>query len=253
MTPDELDELDHNNHNAHDDWCLTTASKTHICIWKAYLDYQAQQGALVELEDIPLITPSKFQEFGCRIFPKHCVSGSIPDPAGKHKLLKSTPSENFKKGIKQDPFLFPILKKDTAFDDWKRATIAQANVQDCGNAFDPDCSPVGNDMMELFHLQQVYVCAVFMQSLQTDKECELVCLHAVDSNAQTVFKALVAFHTTATVGSNKMTELLQCITTAHLGDGNWNGPTHGSSSIAENRCGATTGMPNPDKASINPL
>ena len=68
--------------------------------------------------------------------------------------------------------------------------------------------------------------SVFIIALQSDKGRELTRIHSDSLDAQSVFRELVQFYTTATLGRDKQIEILKYITSTKLGDGTWNGSTH---------------------------
>jgi hypothetical protein len=81
---------------------------------------------------------------------------------------------------------FPTLKQDKQWDNWNRATIAQAQAQDVENILDPQYSPNDLTAIALFQEQQKYMYAVFERHLQTDKGKALVRAHHSTSNAQCI-------------------------------------------------------------------
>ncbi len=96
----------------------------------------------------------------------------------------------FKKGIKRDMSYFPTLKQDKQWDNWNRATLAQAQAQDVSNVLNPKYSPTDPTAIALFHEQQKYMYAAFERHLQTDKGKALVRSHHGTSNAQAIYKEL---------------------------------------------------------------
>jgi hypothetical protein len=75
---------------------------------------------------------------------------------------------DFKKGIKQDPSLFPSLKHIDNWPTFKCETMAQAFAQDVVNIFNPKYKPRGSEEKDLFTLQLYYVYAIFCSNLKTD-------------------------------------------------------------------------------------
>ena len=206
---------------------LSNASKSHLRVWKAFIHYRSANGDPVHLYNIVKIDPQEFTHFRQTIFPDAYTNGPIPPgPADKYKPTASTPADSFRKGIKRDPSLFTELKKDIAFNNWRRDTIATARSQGCSNVLDPSYKPITGEQKELFQLQNEYMYSVFIKTLLTDKGRELVRLHESDFNAQAIFSALIQFYTSNVVGQDKQTQLLTYLTSTRLGDGTWNGTTH---------------------------
>jgi hypothetical protein len=81
---------------------------------------------------------------------------------------------DFKKGIKQDPSLFPSLKHIDNWHTFKHETMAQIFAQDIVNIFNPMYKPRGSEEKDLFTLQLYYVYAIFCSNLKTDFGRKLV-------------------------------------------------------------------------------
>ena len=225
LTDKEVDEL--YRYSGGKSILLTNASKSHLRVWGAYCYHRLRENNPITLPKVKEILPDEFNHFRRMVYPLQYTNGPIPpSPADKYKVLKSTEAENFKKGIKRDPSVFPELKKDQAFNNWKLQTTALARSQGCADVLDPDYTPSNSEQTELFQLQQEYMYSVFIRTLQTDKGRELIRSHETDFNAQSIYASLLQFYTTNVVGQDNQTKLLKYITTSRLGDGNWNGPTH---------------------------
>jgi hypothetical protein len=91
------------------------------------------------------------------------MNTSLPRVARSRDLVA-----DFKKGIKQDPSLFPSLKHIDNWPTFKRETMAQAFAQDVVNIFNPKYKPRGSEEKDLFTLQLYYVYAIFCSNLKTD-------------------------------------------------------------------------------------
>ena len=206
---------------------LSNASKSHLCVWKAFVHNRSNNGLPVYLENIPKGTPQEFIHFRLHVFPDAYTDGPIlTGPADKWKSTVPTAADSFQKGIKRDPALFTELKQDIAFNSWRRDTLATARSQGCSDVLDPSFQPLTRTQKELFHIQNEYMYSVFIKTLLTDKGRELICLHESDFNAQAIFSALITFYTSNVVGQDKQSQLLSYLTTTRLGNGTWNGTTH---------------------------
>ena len=144
-----------------------------------------------------------------------------------HQMGLYTPVENFRKGIKRDPTLFPSLKDERFNDTWHRSFLAQARAQNVQNVLDPDYVPADSAEEALFNEQQRYVYAVFESKLLTDMGKKYVRDHEDDSDAQAVYRKLTLHHTKSTKASMDSANLLSYITSARLGSGEWKGSTAG--------------------------
>jgi hypothetical protein len=86
---------------------------------------------------------------------------------------------DFKKGIKQDPSLFPSLKHMDNWPTFKRETMAQAFAQDIVNVFNLK-----------YKLQLYYIYEIFCSNLKTDFGQKLVRDYESSQNAQAIWKEL---------------------------------------------------------------
>jgi hypothetical protein len=77
-------------------------------------------------------------------------------------------NSDFKKGIKQDPSLFPSLKHIDNWPTFKHETMAQAFAQDIVKVFNPKYKPRGSEEKDLSTLQLYYIYAIFCSNLKTD-------------------------------------------------------------------------------------
>ena len=98
----------------------SNASKSHLCVWKAFIHYRSTNGKPVHLYNITSINLQEFTHFRQLIFPDAYTNGPIPPgPTDKWKSTATTPADSFRKGIKWDPSLFTELKRDIAFNNWR--------------------------------------------------------------------------------------------------------------------------------------
>jgi len=84
---------------------------------------------------------------------------------------------DFCHGIKRDITHFTPLKDDGAWDNWERATTAQARAQDVADVLNPAYTPGNAEEAALFEEKQKYMFAVFEKTLLTDKGKALVCAY----------------------------------------------------------------------------
>jgi len=80
------------------------------------------------------------------------------------------PLTEFKKGIKRDPSLFPILKDEKQWDTWRHSTVALACAQDMVEVLNPAYHPSDAEQTLLFTEKQKYMYAVFERTLLTDQD-----------------------------------------------------------------------------------
>lgn len=87
---------------------------------------------------------------------------TVPSFASANRPTSSrSPAEEFRRGIKRDPTLFPVLKDEKQWDTWKRNTLAQAHAQNIQLVFDKNYVPPTQEDKDLFKEQQKYVYSIF--------------------------------------------------------------------------------------------
>ena len=104
-------------------------------------------------------------------------------------LLRSA-VDDFRKGIKHDPSLFPTFKTGDVFEPWQRQIITQARAQNVDQVLDSTYTAVLGPDPALFKEQQRYMYAVFEHTVQTQKIKALVRAHQKEGDAQSVYKEL---------------------------------------------------------------
>ena len=145
---------------------------------------------------------------------------SESDDLAKRELV------NFKKGIKRDASVYPILKEQTQWDSWDRSVLAQARAHDIVEVFDLDYSPSSDDEMLLFEQKQIFAYSILNRCVLTDYGKTFVRDHHKDSDAQEVYRKLVAHAKTSTSASLVTDKLVKYLVTANL-DSSWRGTTVG--------------------------
>ena len=155
-------------------------------------------------------------------------------PVNPNMVPRTNPGTNddqanlatYRKGVKRDPSLFPVLKDLRQFDNWNRAMIAQAKAQDVSEVFDRHYVPANADQTALFTLKQRYVFAVLVVKLVADESKALVRQYEVDADAQSIYRDLHEI-ATSSVGANiEADELLEFLSCKKL-DHTWKGSTIG--------------------------
>jgi hypothetical protein len=127
----------------------------------------------------------------------------------------------FRKGIKRDASLFPVIKQDTEWDSWNRSIVSIARTQNIDQVLDSDYRPVLVDEVSLFEEKQKYMYAVFERTMQTDKGKAIVRSHEATFDAQKVYKEMHHYCVSSTRALLNSSTLLAYITSAKLGDGAW--------------------------------
>ncbi len=123
-----------------------------------------------------------------------------------------TPADLFKRGIKRDPSLFPILKDERFNDSWHRSFKTQARAQDLMNVLDPKYKPQNQEDKLLFDKQQAFMYAVLEATVKTDRGKAIVHDYEDTYDAQAVYKELSEHHLTSTKAQMDSSTILSYIT-----------------------------------------
>jgi len=202
---------------------------------KVFLDYHVHRnstGNPIADADWTTITQADFDEF--HMSPDYAVTrgnGNIPPPppvpAAPATMLRYTPAELFRRGIKRDPTVFPTLKDEKYNDLWHRSFANQARAQDVAEVLDDTYTPTTREATELFDEKQKYVYAILESKVLTDRGKAIVRGHENDYDAQKVYKKLKEHHLKSTKAMIDSSDILSYITAARLGSGEWKGSTEG--------------------------
>ena len=151
-------------------------------------------------------------------------SNTSPTIAAKSKY---TPAENWEKGIKRDPNLFPIIKRDADWKDFSDKMILEAKSQLTYDVLDPTFKPSNQDEIALFVLKQNYMMSVFKTHILTDQGKSIIANYTATGKAQQVWKELEIYHKQSTQAENVCEILLNYIVTSRIDDGTWTGTAQG--------------------------
>jgi hypothetical protein len=100
--------------------------------------------------------------------------------------------------------------------------VVQAKAHGVYEVFDPTYNPQTPVEIELFELKQIFVFSVFNRVCLTDQGKGYVRKYALNSDAQKVFRDMIAFAMTSTAASNEKQELTVLLTTIRY-DQTWKG------------------------------
>ena len=138
----------------------------------------------------------------------------------------TAPDVLFKKGIRRDPLLFPVLKDLKYYLVWHREFVGQCHAQDLSNIINANYKPNTPSEVALFRLQQDFMYTVFQRVLTTDDTKRIVRRHEATRNAQEIFADLVKYTNDSPDADILVTELVSQLTGDRL-DGRWTGTTKG--------------------------
>jgi hypothetical protein len=188
--------------------------------WQGFIAHRIAIGNELRVEDYTSVTIEEYEDYIYKVFMAKAIVNIPSIPSTTH-VASTTPAELFRKGIKRDAAVYPVLKQDSQFDTWNRATLAYAKAQDCSNVFDPSYIPLGRDNVDLFELQNGFIYSIFVSNLQTDVGRKLVRNH---TDAQLIYRELVAYYEKSNRASLDGAQLLEYVTSVRLDD-NWRGTT----------------------------
>ena len=160
------------------------------------------------------------------------IQGQPPQPPQFSSASSTRPStytlaEAWRKGIKRDPTLFPVLKDERLNDTWHRSFTNQARAQGLMNVLDPGYKPQSQDERDVFAHQQAWMYAVLDSTVKTDRGKAIVRKYEATYDAQRAYKELREHHLTSTKALIDSSTILEYITSARLGTGQWKGTTEG--------------------------
>ena len=133
------------------------------------------------------------------------------------------PASLFKKGIKRDATVHPVLKHCKDWDSWHRAFYSTARAQGVSNVLDSSYSPSIKEDKDLFKEQQKFMYSVLERCLQSDPGKEAVRSEFATADAQKVFAVVQTHYESSTKSAIDASDLLSYITTANVSDGSWKG------------------------------
>ena len=240
LTENVIDSLKYKNKDNKDE--LTPIRVADKMLLKCLLHFvinSDMEGHRIEGEGWNAITQEAFDTF--RINPTYMarlttsaysmpaapVTKPPPPPPPVTKAPTYTPAELFRRGIKRDPNLFPTLKDEKFNDNWHRSFVNQARAQDVSQVIDPLYVPMDETEAELFIEKQKYVYAILEAKVLTDRGKAIVREYDANFDAQQVYQKLTEHHLRSTKAMIESSNILSYITSARLGNGEWNGTTEG--------------------------
>jgi hypothetical protein len=149
-------------------------------------------------------------------------------PANPNAVMLSTQTElaTFRKGIKRDASLFPVMNQDSLWDSWNRSIVSIARAQAVEQVLDSTYVPVLLEEIVLFNEKQKYLYSVFERTLQSDKGKAIVRSHEDKFDAQKVYKEMYDYCNRSTRAQLKSSTLLSYITSVRLDNGSWKSGMH---------------------------
>jgi len=179
-------------------------------------------------QDWMAITGDQFKIYAVQVWKNDSnTSNSTPTSRSPSSASQGPLSKAalFKKGIKRDPTLFPVLKCDNNFDIWRRSMETQARAQAVFEPLDPNYKPSNAEDIELFTEQNIYKAAVFEKNVQTSMGRSIFRTYNDTSDAQSMYRDLLDHALRSTGATIDASKLLTYLTTIRLGDGKWKGTT----------------------------
>jgi hypothetical protein len=209
-------------------------------LYRTYVYHQHGKDASYDGTDV---TKDEFEKFSSSNECIRLMTLSQPYqtvPANPNAVMSSTQTElaTFRKGIKRDASLFPVMNQDSQWDSWNRSIVSIARAQAVEQVLDSTYVPVLLEEIALFNEKQKYLYSVFERTLQSDKGKAIVRSHEDKFDAQKVYKEMYDYCNSSTRAQLESSTLLSYITSIHLGDGSWKSGMHKSYSIGRNKCGS---------------
>ncbi len=129
----------------------------------------------------------------------------------------STSLQQWDKGIKRDPSLFPKLKNNYQWNGFRLQFTAVAKAQRVDKVLDPTYSPApGTEEEALLYRMKEFIYSILLTNIETTKGEAIVKQHEDDMDAQEVWKLLVAHYTDSIAASKRADVLFATITTSRM-------------------------------------
>ena len=200
---------------------LQAGLKIPLTNFMAWMTYRKSNNLPTQSDAISQLTNDDYEKFRTSpAFIAFRTDSSTPKPPVP--LLRSA-VDDFRKGIKRDPSLFPTFKTGDVFEPWQRQIITQARAQNVDQVLDSTYTAVLGPDLALFKEQQRYMYAVFERTVQTQKGKAIVRAHHKEGDAQSVYKELCATYKESTKAILDSQELFEYIISLKLRD--WKGQT----------------------------
>jgi len=230
MDKDEIDNLHY-----FEDSDTSKTSPIPIIIWqKSRLRQLIDYNTYMKVDqNTPINSPEDWLSFDVLAFREYTVtvwnkSTNRTPPTGNSTATATASSSKvlaFKKGIKRDPTLFPVLKTDSNFDPWRRSTETQARAQGVYEPLDSTYKPTTAEDKELFSEKQIYLTSVFEKTIKTSMGQSLFREYQPVFDAQSIYKGLCDHALNSTGADIDASDILTYLSTIKLGVGKWKGST----------------------------
>jgi hypothetical protein len=127
----------------------------------------------------------------------------------------------FKRGIKREHSVYPVLKDELWNDIWHRSLANQARAQDVHDVLDPTYVPSTPSEVDLFQEKNKFLYAVLESKVETAKGKASMRKHESAFDAKKAYDELQEHHLKSTKASLTSIKILGYITSAKIGDGSW--------------------------------
>jgi hypothetical protein len=228
LTNEIIDDLQYDT-DTEKDIRVTAGDKGLLKAFLDYISYRHRNGNPIE-DNWTDITVEEFDTF--RVDPEYIgrdrtpAFALFPHTATNGQDKKPTPAEIFKRNIKRDPSLFPVLNDEAYNDSWHRAFVIQASAQGIEDVIDPNYVPTSEDQSELFKEKQKYAFSVLSTKVLTDEGKLIVRDHETTFDAQAAYKQLLQHHRKSAAARLESAATLSYITSAKYD------PSTGKSALA---------------------
>ena len=173
----------------------------------------------------PLVIDDFFQSAQPTVATPNSPAARSPPPVPQPNYRTPNLQDQFMKGIKRDPSLFPTLKDEKFHDSWHRSFENQMHAQGLHQVIDPNYNPTTPDEQAVFGLMQTFMYAVLEAKVFTTKGKEIVRQFELTRDARGTYKALLKHHRSSTASTIAARDIMAFLTTSTVGDGRVKGTT----------------------------
>ena len=222
MSEEEIEGLEYTPDGAHANTKptkLIRSLKTQICKFVGWFWVRDKAGS--PIEDFLSLTPEEFVEYSLE--PKHQkVNNPNNRPATLAPPGQCLPLDllaESRRGVKQDPTIFEMIKDIKQWDAWKRTFMPTAKAQGVKKAIDTMYIPPPSEDA-LFHEQKKYMYSVLLNVVKA------MTLKTIDPTKEAIpdcWDAMCKEAEHSTSAEIKSSDILAYITSMKFDDGKWRG------------------------------
>ena len=148
---------------------------------------------------------------------------ATPPPPPASSAPTTDAVRDFRRGIKRDQTLFPVLNRDQGWHKFHQDFLIEAKAQGVEDILNPKHKPSNANDKQLFLEKQKFMTAVLKRTFMTNKGKSIITQCAATSDAQKMFAEAEEHCTKGAHAEADSEALLNYLITSRLNDGLWKG------------------------------